>query len=225
MTPAAGHEAVALSEWATDLFAREDEVLSELRAEMQRRDMPSIAVSAEEGKLLHVLVTAIGARRILEIGTLGGYSAIWMARALPADGHLLTLELEEKHAEVARMFAHRAGLDRVIEVRVAPALESLARLEQQSTPPFDICFIDADKQSYPKYLDYALRLVRPGGLILGDNAFLSGRILDRSDPTDSAAAMREFNRRIATDSRLVSVIVPIRDGLSISVMRQDAASR
>lgn len=88
----------------------------------------------------------------------------------------------------------------------------------RSTPPFDVCFIDADKQSYPKYLDHALRLVRPGGLILGDNTFLSGRILDRSDPTDSAAAMREFNQRIASDSRLASVIVPIRDGLSISVV-------
>lgn len=219
MTPVASSpEAVALSEWATGLFAREDAVLSELRAEMQRREMPPIAVSAEEGKLLHVLVAAIGARRVLEIGTLGGYSAIWMARALPADGRLLTLELEEMHAEVARTFVRRAGLDGVIEVRVGPALESLAALGQQATPPFDVCFIDADKQSYPKYLDHALRLVRPGGLILGDNTFLSGRILDRSDPTDSAAAMREFNQRIASDSRLASVIVPIRDGLSISVV-------
>lgn len=220
MTPAASPEAEALSDWATNLFAREDDVLAELRTEMQRREMPSIAVSAEEGKLLHVLVTAIGARRVLEIGTLGGYSAIWMARALPADGQLLTLELEEQHAEVARAFAHRAGLDRVIEVRVAPALESLASLEQQQIPAFDLCFIDADKQSYPQYLDYAMRLVRPGGLILGDNAFLGGRVLDLSDPTDSAAAMRAFNQRIATDSRLTSLIVPIRDGLSISVVQK-----
>lgn len=212
-------DAAALSEWTADLFAREDDVLSDLRAEMERRDMPAIAVSAEEGKLLQVLASAIGARRILEIGTLGGYSAIWMARALPRDGYLLTLELEEKHAEVARAFAARAGLDTVIEVRVGPALESLDGLERETTPPFDVCFIDADKESYPKYLDHAFRLVRPGGLILGDNAFLGGRILDPSDPTESAVAMREFNRRIAEDRRLISVVVPIRDGLSVSVVR------
>jgi predicted O-methyltransferase YrrM len=210
---------VALAAYTAGLFAEEDRTLVELREEMRRREMPEIQISPEEGRLLQLLVATIGARSILEIGTLGGYSAIWMARALPQNGRLITLELNEAHAEVARAFARRAGLQDVIEVRVGAALDSLRVIGREGRL-FDACFIDADKKNYPAYLEAALRLVRPGGLILGDNTFLDGRILrhDADDDAD-AAAVREFNRRIAGDPRLLSVIVPIRDGLSVSLVR------
>jgi predicted O-methyltransferase YrrM len=216
-------EPAALSAWLANLFAPEDHVLVALREECKRRGMPEISVSPDEGALLQLLIAAIRARRVLEIGTLGGYSAIWMARALPQDGHLLTLELEELHAEVARSFARHAVLDRIIEVRTGAALDSLADLPAE--PAFDACFIDADKQNYPAYLDHALRLVRPGGLILADNTFLAGRIFDERDETDSARAMREFNQRIAEHPRLLSMIVPIRDGLSVSLVRDSRQRR
>src|SRR5690606_29781670 len=116
--------------------------------------------------------------RVLEIGTLGGYSTIWLARALPADGRVVSLEIEPARAEVAREFARRAGLEEVIDVWVGPALDSLARMQPEGIEPFDACFIDADKASYSAYLDHALRLVRPGGLILGDNALWAGRVLE-----------------------------------------------
>jgi caffeoyl-CoA O-methyltransferase len=218
-TPQPDH--AALGAYTAELFAPEDAVLLELREEIRRTGMPEIHVSPEEGKLLQLLVAAVGARRVLEIGTLGGYSAIWMARALPHDGLLVTLEIDEQHAAVARDFARRAGLERIIDVRLGHALDTLAALEQAQEPPFDLCFIDADKRNYPAYLDCALRCVRPGGLILGDNAFLDGRVLDVSGEDDSAVAMREFNRRLALDPALLSIIVPIRDGLSVSLLRGD----
>jgi predicted O-methyltransferase YrrM len=208
----------AASAYVTNLFAPEDAILSSLREEMQRQDMPPINVSAEEGRLLQIFLASMGARRVLEIGTLGGYSAIWMARALPRDGQLVTLEIVEKHARVAREFARRAALDGVIDVRVAPALESLAEL-QRDQRRFDACFIDADKENYPAYLDHALRLVRTGGLILGDNTFRDGRVFDSNDQDPGVTAVREFNQRIAQDPRLISTIIPIRDGLSVSVVR------
>jgi predicted O-methyltransferase YrrM len=215
MSGARQMDLTALGAYTADLFAPEDEVLVALRAEIRLREMPEIHVSPEEGRLLQLLVAAVGARRVLEIGTLGGYSAIWMARALPGDGQLVTLEIDEQHAAVARDFAGRAGLERVVDVRVGHALDTLAALE----PWFDVCFIDADKENYPSYLDHALRLVRPGGLILGDNAFLDGRVLDEDAEDEGAVAMRAFNRRLAQERGLLSIIVPIRDGLSVSLVR------
>jgi predicted O-methyltransferase YrrM len=209
------------SAYVTGLFAPEDALLAELREELRRQDMPLINVSAEEGRLLQVLLTSIGARRVLEIGTLGGYSAIWMARALPPDGQLISLELREKHARVAREFVRRAALHHIIDIRVAPALETLADL-QRDERQFDACFIDADKENYPAYLDYAVRLVRPGGLILGDNTFRRNRVFDPNDQDLSITAVREFNERIAQHPKLFSTIIPLRDGLSISVVRAQA---
>ena len=223
----------ALSDYVTRLFAPEDDVLIALREEIRRREMPEIQVSAEEGRLLQILASVIGARRILEIGTLGGYSAIWMARALPPGGRLITLELEPRHADVAREFARRAGLDAVIEVIVGPALESLERMRvagaeargfaggpEAGIESFDLCFIDADKENYPGYLDHALRLVRPGGMILGDNAFLDGRVLDPSDDKPGTRGMREFNRRVASEPSLASTLIPVRDGLTLSLVKR-----
>lgn len=212
----------ALAQYVTSLFAPEDAVLAALREEIPRRGLPEIQVSAEQGRLLQVLLTAISARRVLEIGTLGGYSAIWMARALGPQGRLITLEIEPQHVELAREFFERAQLAKIVEIRLGPALESLASLEREGGESFDACFIDADKENYPSYLDHALRLVRPGGLILGDNAFLDGRVLDAPETDRGAHAMREFNHHVARHPELSSTIVPVRDGLSISVVHPTA---
>ena len=206
---------VLLSGYVRGLFAREDEVLETLRYEISRRGLPEIHISAEEGRLLQVLLRAIGARRVLEVGTLGGYSAIWMARALPPEGRLLTLEIDPDRARFAREFAARAGLENVIEVRVGDAAEVLPTLD--AGEPFDAVFIDADKERYPLYLEGALRLLRPGGLVLGDNAFWSGRVLDEDTEEESTRGMRAFNQRIADHPHLTGTIIPMRDGLAVAV--------
>jgi caffeoyl-CoA O-methyltransferase len=207
-----------LAGYVQGLFAGEDPILQELRAESGGHGMPDIAVSAEVGRLLQLLLAAIGARTVLEIGTLGGYSAIWMARALPADGRLLTLEIDPARAEVARGFVERAGLGAVVEVRAGDAAAMLPVLATEGER-FDAVFIDADKERYPDYLEHALALVRPGGLILADNAFWSGRVLDDDGADEGTRAVQQFNRRLAADPRLLATIVPIRDGLAVAVMR------
>lgn len=208
-----------LDEYVRGLYAVEDDLLAELRAEIPRRGMPEIQISPTQGRLMQVLLLSIGARRVLEIGTLGGYSAVWMARALPAGGRLITLELEAERAALARDYAARAGLGDVIEVQVGDARELLAGLIAARPEPFDAVFIDADKAGYPEYLDRALELVRPGGLILGDNAFRDGRVVD-DDPDEATQGILAYNERIAGDDRLESTIVPIRDGLAVSVVRR-----
>jgi predicted O-methyltransferase YrrM len=155
--------------YVSKLFAPEDDCLLLAREEMSREGMPGINVSASEGKLLYVLARVIRAERILEVGTLGGYSAIWLARALPAKGKLISLEIDAQYADVARLNLRRAGLAEKVEVRVGPALESLSRLEAEGEAPFDLVFIDADKESYVRYLQKSMPLLREGGLVLGDN--------------------------------------------------------
>jgi caffeoyl-CoA O-methyltransferase len=179
------------------LFEPSDEVLEAALSDSRRAGLPDINVSPNQGRLMQLLVATAGARRILEIGTLGGYSAIHLARALPEDGKLISLEIDEHHADVARNNLERAGLSGIVEVRVGDAHELMADLVEG---PFDVVFIDADKEGYPGYLDAALRLVRPGSLILGDNTIRGGTVLDPQEET--AQATREFNRRVAEDPRL-----------------------
>ena len=206
---------VLLSGYIRGLFAAEDETLEELRYEISRRGLPEIHISAEQGRVLQVLLRAVGARRVLEIGTLGGYSALWMARALPSDGRLLSLEIDPDRAEFAREFARRAGLESLIEVRVGDAAEVLPSLDAEE--PFDAVFIDADKERYPAYLEQALRLLRPGGLVIGDNALWRGRVLDEEPEEESTRAIQAFNRSLADDPRLTATILPIRDGMAVAV--------
>jgi predicted O-methyltransferase YrrM len=203
-------------DYITSLFSAEDELLASLRDEADRSGLPSIAISADEGRLLQVLLTSIGARRVLEVGTLGGYSAICMARALPRDGHVLSIELEERHAAFARRYIERAGLAERVEVRVGRALEVLPALDGRR---FDAIFLDADKEPLPTYFEWALRLVRPGGLIIGDNALWGGRVYETSDNDAKTQAVREFNRRMATDPRVLGIIVPTHDGVAVAVVR------
>lgn len=206
---------VLLAGYVRRLFAAEDDVLEELRYEIARRGLPEIHISAEQGRLMQVLLRAVAARRVLEIGTLGGYSAIWMARALPGDGRVLTLEIDPQRAAFAREFIERAGLQDRIEVRVGEATETLAALD--AAEPFDAVFIDADKERYPAYLDEALRLLRPGGLVMADNAFWSGRVLEEDPEEEGTRAVQELNRRMADHPSLVGTIIPMRDGLAVAV--------
>jgi predicted O-methyltransferase YrrM len=171
---------------------------------------------------LQLLAEMVGARRILEVGTLGGYSAIHFGRALPEDGTLVSLEIDERHAEVARENVERAGLSDKVEIRVGDARELLARIAESGEGPFDVVFIDADKEGYPEYLEWAMGLTRPGSLILGDNTVRGCSILDPQD--NSARATNEFNERIAGDPRLSAIVLPILreriDGLTIARVRE-----
>ncbi len=214
----ASPDPAALGAYTERLFAHEDALLLELRAEMERRGFPPIQVSAEEGRLLQLLLTTVGATRVLEIGTLGGYSALWMARALPEDGRLVTLEIEPEHAALAREFADRAGLADRIDVRLGPAADSLAALEAAGAG-FDACFIDADKEPYPDYLAAVRRMVRVGGLIMGDNAFRDGDVLEQERDA-GAEGVHRFNEALAADPGLLSTIIPVRDGLAVAVVLQ-----
>ena len=206
----------SIGDYLASLFAPEDDALLALREEADRSGLPPIAISPDTGRLLQVLLAAIGARRVLEVGTLGGYSAIWIARALPADGRLLSLEAEARHAEFARRHLARAGVAHLVEVRVGRALELLPALDGEQ---FDAVFLDADKEPLPTYLDWALRLVRPGGLVLADNALWGGRVLDPAADDDATRGVREFNRRLATDPRLRSIVVPTHDGVAIALVK------
>ena len=203
-------------------FAPQDEALEAAVRESRRAWLPQIQVSPNEAKLLQLLAEIVGARRILEVGTLGGYSAIHFGRALPEDGALISLEIDQRHAEVARENVERAGLSDKVEIRVGDARELLARIAENDEGPFDIVFIDADKEGYPEYLEWAFKLTRPGSLILGDNTVRGGSILDPQD--DSARATNEFNERIAGDPRLSAIVLPILreriDGLTIARVRE-----
>lgn len=212
----------ALSGYIGRLFAPEDDVLRELREESRRHGLPQISIAPEVGKLLQVLLTAVGARRVLEIGTLAGYSTIWMARALPPGGRVVTLEIDANRAALAREFSRRAGLGDAVEVRVGIAGDALSRLAEEGEP-FDACFIDADKESYPLYLRWARELVRPGGLILADNAFWRGAVLQEPPPDDDTLAIQDFNRHLARSPELCSTIIPIGDGLAVAVIRTTGA--
>ena len=202
-------------EYLCGLFAREDETLLALREEADRTGLPPIAVSPDAGRLLQVLLKAVGARRVLEVGTLGGYSAIWIARALPDDGRLITLEAEPTHAAFARRFLARAGVAERVEVREGRALDLLPALDGER---FDTVFLDADKEPLPTYFEWALRLLRPGGLLIADNALWGGRVYDAAENDARTQGVREFNRRLASDPRITGIVVPSHDGVAIGVV-------
>ena len=203
------------------LFAPSDPDLDACLAESNLAGLPVIHVSPNQGKLLHLIAKMRGARRILEIGTLAGYSTIWMARALPAEGRLITLEFSPAHADVAQKNFERAGLADKIDIRIGPAADTLVRMTGEE--PFDLVFIDADKEGYPRYLELVMPLSGPGTVILADNVVQEGRVADEHPDDETAEAIKAFNRLIAEDPRLDSIIVPLfrdeLDGMSISVVR------
>lgn len=192
-----------------------DEVLKQVQESIRRNQMPEISVSPGYGRLLTILVKLSGAQSILEIGALGGYSGICLARGLEPEGKLVSLELMEKYAALAHDNLQNAGLGDKVEYRIGNALDQLPKLEAEGRT-FDFFFIDADKGNYPQYLDWALKLANPGALIVGDNAFMHGKTMNSASQGPSALAIREFNRRMASDERLDSTLLPAYDGLVIA---------
>jgi predicted O-methyltransferase YrrM/quinol monooxygenase YgiN len=190
-----------------ELFTPPDAALDAALASTAAAGLPEIQVSATQGKFLHLMARAMGARRILEIGTLAGYSAIWLARALPADGRLLTIEVDPKHAEVARSNIAAAGLADRTDVRVGRAIEVLPQLEAEGVGPFDLTFIDADKIGYADYLNWAIRLSRSGGLIIADNVVRDGAITEADTGDEAVDGIRRFNAALAADPRVSATAV------------------
>ena len=209
---------IALDRYIDDLFAPEDAALTAALTDSKAAGLPAIQISAGQGKFLYLLAKLVGARRILELGTLGGYSTIWLARALGADGKLVSLEFEPRHAEVARANLARAGLAAKAEVIVGAALDTLPEVIAKADGPFDLVFIDADKVNYPNYFGLIIGAMRPGALILADNVIRAGAVLK---PVDEAArATAAFNAMIAADQRVEAVIlqqvgIKGHDGLAI----------
>lgn len=203
------------NEYIASLFAPQDDALSETIAQMKRENVPGINVSATEGKLLQVLALMVGARRILEIGTLGGYSGIHFARVLPADGKLVTLELDPHHAQVARRNFERAGVADKTEIRVGPAAQTLRQLAEAGEPLFDVIFIDADKEGYVEYMELALPMLREGGLLLGDNTLWGVQ-------EHKESATKRYNAAVAQHPELTTILIPVLrergiDGLTVSL--------
>jgi predicted O-methyltransferase YrrM len=210
-------------------LAREDASLTGAVEATRAADVPLIQVSPTQGKLLMVLAMAVGARSILEIGTLTGYSTIWLARALPPGGRVVTLELREKHAEVARANLQRAGLADRVQVRVGRALEVLGQLSEEGAGPFDLVFIDADKAGYPDYLTASLKLSRPGTLIIADNVVRDGRVLDEATTDPDMRGIRRFIDLVAAEPRLTATAVQTvgekgYDGFAIAVVDRARAA-
>ncbi|MEW2302654.1 O-methyltransferase [Streptomyces sp. NPDC006655] len=186
----------------TSHLSPDDEALQAALRESEANELPHVNVTANQGKLLQLLAQIQDAHTILEIGTLGGYSTIWLARALPADGRLISLEYSARHAEVAVRNIARAGLDRLVEVRVGPALESLPKLADENPAPFDLVFIDADKANNPHYVEWALRLTRAGSLIVVDNVVRGGRVVDADSAEPDVVGTRAAIELIAAHPRL-----------------------
>jgi predicted O-methyltransferase YrrM len=195
----------AVDRYITELFLAPDAALEHALARSETSGLPSIHVSPSQGKFLHLLARACGAKRILEIGTLGGYSTIWLARSLPHDGKLTTLEINPKHAEVARENIERAGLSDTVEIRLGSAYESLATLVAEGSGPFDFIFIDADKEGTTEYFSRALELSRLGSLIVVDNVVRGGKVADTSFSDPNIEGIRRFHESLATETRISAI--------------------
>jgi predicted O-methyltransferase YrrM len=197
----------AVDRYYAELFAAADPVMDEVLAASRKAGLPDIQVSPLQGRMLMLLAQAAGAKRILEVGTLGGYSSIWLARALPKEGKLITLEYEPHHAQVAKDNIARAGLAAQVEIRIGAGVDSMKVLIAEASAPFDFIFIDADKPGYPAYLELALKLVKPGSLILADNMVRNGRVADAKSRDESVLGARKFNELVNANPRLSATAV------------------
>ncbi len=197
----------AVDHYVTHVLRLSDDALEAALEESDAAGLPAIAVSVPQGKLLNILARLGHARRILEIGTLGGYSTIWMARALPPDGELITLEIDPKHAEVARVNIERAGFADRVDVRVGPAIDALPKIAAENKDPFDLIFIDADKPSIPDYFTWSLRLSRPGTVIIVDNVVREGAVIDAASEDASVKGVRRLNEMLAAELRVSATVL------------------
>jgi predicted O-methyltransferase YrrM len=192
----------AVDRYITDTLVPSDHALKAALEASAAAGLPEIQVAPNQGKLLNMLARAVGARQVLEIGTLGGYSTIWLARALPKDGRLITLEADPKHAEVARSNIARAGLAGIVDVRLGLALETLPKIAGEGRGPFDLIFIDADKATIPEYFTWSLKLSRPGSLILVDNVVRGGAVIEPGSEDPSVQGVRKFFAMLAAEPRV-----------------------
>lgn len=204
-----------MSRYIIDLFAVEDEALRWAREDSIAQGLPQISIKPEEGRFLQFLVRAANVHRAVELGTLGGYSGIWIGRGLPPQGKLITVEKEPRHAAVADAHFNRAGVADRVEIRQGEAHQVLSILATEG--PFDFVFIDADKASYPAYLDWALENVRLGGIIAAHNAFRKGSVIGQGQADEFTPIMKEYNQRVASLSNLITTIFPAGDGMLVSV--------
>jgi predicted O-methyltransferase YrrM len=214
----------AVDEYLTEALVHPDQVLDDAVQSNTKANLPAIDVAPNQGKLLHLLARMQGATRILEIGTLGGYSTIWLARALPSGGRLVTLELDPAHAKVAAENIERAGLTPFVDLRVGPALESLAQLQAEDVTPFDLIFLDADKPNNPAYLQWALQLSRPGTVIIGDNVIRDGDILDPNHADPIVSGTRTFLDQLGSNPRLDATAIQTvglkgYDGFALAIVK------
>jgi predicted O-methyltransferase YrrM len=209
--------------YATDLFGLLDPVLASVVSRSEEEDLPAIQVSECQGKFLEILVRGCRAKRVLEVGTLGGFSTIFLARGVGPGGTVVTLELEPRHAAVARESLRESGLEHRVEVREGDAHESLSRMVTEGVEPFDFVFIDAEKSGYPRYLDPVLRLSRPGTMLVADNVVRRGEVVDAGSDDPDVRGIREFNARVAAAPGLEATILQTvgtkgHDGLLIAVL-------
>lgn len=219
----------AVDRYITDLLVGPDSGLDAALRASAAAGLPPYNVSPNQGKLLFLLARIQGARNILEIGTLGGYSAIWLARALPAGGRLVTLEADPRHAEVARGNIARAGLADVVEVRLGPALDALAELAAEGRGPFDLIFIDADKQNNPEYFAWALDLSRRGSLIIVDNVIRGGEVVNAASDDPIVQGVRRLNELLAAELRVNAIAIQTvgskgYDGMALALVTGDVGS-
>jgi caffeoyl-CoA O-methyltransferase len=214
----------AIDHYIETLFVPQDEALQATLQSLHDAQMPGISVAPVQGKLLHMLALLCNARKVLEIGTLAGYSAIWMARALPNDGHLITLENDPKHARIAQENIVRAGLSDTVTVRQGQALDLLPQLLDEGAGPFDMVFIDADKPPYLEYFEWSIRLARPGTLIIADNVIREGDILTPDDENPKQAGIQRFNQALAKHPAVTATIAQMvgikgYDGMALAIVK------
>ncbi|HVX52797.1 MAG TPA: O-methyltransferase [Chitinophagaceae bacterium] len=209
--------------YISNLFNPADEALDAVEKSIIENGIPQISISPNQGKFLHIMAKLCHAKKILELGTLGGYSTIWLGRALPAGGKLITLEYSQHHANVAQKNIDRAGLTNVVEIRVGKALDMLPVVEAEGTGPFDFIFIDADKQPYAEYFEWALKLSRPGTLIIADNVIRDGKVLDAGSTDENVQGVQRLNTLLSKTTDVTATIIQTvgvkeYDGMAIALV-------
>ncbi len=214
-----------VDDYIGDLLGREDAILQETIRSLDQAGMPQISVSANQGKFLQVLLMLGKVKTVLELGTLGGYSTIWLARALPEDGKIITLEIDEHHAEIARQNIEKAGFADKVEVRVGEALDLLPQMQADGEGPFDMIFVDADKPPYAEYFQHALALSKPGTLIICDNVIREGKVLDAESTDERVKGVQRFNQLLADTPQVTATILQTvgakdYDGMAIAVVNR-----
>ncbi len=212
-----------VDEYISNLLGIEDEALKATEKSIGEAGIPQISVSPVQGKFLEILARLCKATKILELGTLAGYSTICLARALPNNGRLITLEVDPKHAAVAQNNINRAQLQDLVEIRIGKALDLLLQLEQEGMAPFDMIFIDADKPPYAEYFQWALRLSRPGTLIIADNVIREGKVLDENSEDEMVRGVQRFNKMLSETTSVTSTIIQMigtkeHDGMAIAIV-------